>query len=442
MVTPKVDVYAHWLDGELFHQRAACIGPIETRKRRVEGVLKLQCLFGNRISLGDVQLTDSRMMLELFQDKDFCTFIRKEPSAIRLVAAPHSKVSADSEQLACVLSGLAASLKKGWRTSSFTSEEIPQEVVKRLLKERSLDAARALVAKGGELRATPVKDPDDKRLYAGLMNGLEHFLGYGQFKPHVPRKRATYYETLQKAHSKPKADNGDRMHEDLGAILHSIEKNVPEKVRGCRSNFINTLKLPRDVKHYTYVLQAWNLAVARSVKPTQQSAYGLPQAEPLPLVFGSLAGTTAEAPVTVDVADKELFEYAEHLSWNPAQMSWSDVYKVRSACESSIDAYQDSIGNETEFRELIKAMARVEVGTKSARVPKWFEFICHGANAAEALMLIFGIEAPEHLGSSALLAEFALQLRKLRDWRNTTVVAQAIRSHAIRYNIHHPKEDD
>ena len=83
-------LYAQWLHGAYF-KLALSEGRGIREPQLFEAtiaVLKLHALFGTRIVLSDVQVIDSPIVLRLFADSSFRSFLRKHPYFLELVAYP------------------------------------------------------------------------------------------------------------------------------------------------------------------------------------------------------------------------------------------------------------------------------------------------------------------------------------------------------------------
>lgn len=83
-------LYAHWLDGEWIKVAKAITveGYGKTLESIAEAALKLLALLGSRVAISDVQLTDSPVVLNLFSDPDFLSYLAIDQSFLTLVASP------------------------------------------------------------------------------------------------------------------------------------------------------------------------------------------------------------------------------------------------------------------------------------------------------------------------------------------------------------------
>jgi len=86
-------LYAHWLDGEWL--RIAHPISVEGRSLTVQGVaegaLKLHALFGTRIALSDVQLTDSPVVVRLFANPDFREYLKHDSGFLTSSQIPEAE---------------------------------------------------------------------------------------------------------------------------------------------------------------------------------------------------------------------------------------------------------------------------------------------------------------------------------------------------------------
>jgi len=426
------NVYAHWLDGELFHPR--CQAALSIRTERIETLLKLHLLFGNHIRISDIQLSDCSVLLKLFVEPSFRQLLVDFPDSLRLVASTDHK----SEKLGCVLSGLLRAMKtRSWISASFSTPEIPKGVAKALAPERDEWAAKARLS---ELRRKRVPGRD-KQLYLGLINALDHFLGEsGRVTPYEPKKRTSYFDVLSAAEAKLSNRSQERV--VVGSTIQYCSRLSDP---GSRSQFVTSINLsdPEHRRYYAYVIQAWNFAVANSINPNRQSAYGFRGSYPIATVFGELKGYTG--PVTTDAADVEPFENFERVDWSPSDLSWSAVLDMRHECHEQIRRYQSTIGkpaNAKHLRDLVRGLAAKSVPARKLPGEAWFElFLDWGVGAEIGLLLgnhVLGMPLPPvALGEGIAVGHFLKGVKKLRRKRIVKDHVESISSDAIRYNITH-----
>lgn len=439
-------IYAHWLDGEYCHPRSAAPSVLRKRRRNIEGILKLRALFGDRISLSDVQLTDSRIVLELFQDPQFQTFVYREPTFLRLVAAPHEAFGHPSiPTLPCILSGLGRSLNSGWQSSAFSTSWIPRELAKRFKKVKDTDEAVALLEPTGALTQlqTTIIDKDDRELCGGLLNALRHFLQEGIVETYAPKEPAkTYYAVLEESLSRLETaipGSGDRRQASLPvkSVLQFLKPLSNHWGRTAAIQQLDLSQLP-DRRHYSYIVQAWNLGVASTVKPTDQSALALPNAFPLPLLFGNLVGWTA--PFSVGIDDTELFERIgkERIGWHPAEVSWATIMEVRKKCDHQIAEYQtasDPAGKTKALRSLVQTLARQIIQSTRREAPAWVDMALDQTGVLSDVLEFVSPRTKLVATAAEHLILLGRGRRFISHRAEVSELADSIRRWALRYNI-------
>lgn len=318
-------LYAHWLDGEFLHPRCGTQDQLDKRRSELEDLLKLHALFGNSLHLSDMQLIDSRLVLELFANPGFFRFISRCPDFFRLVASP--QIAADEFKtqgaLAVVGAGLARARRPGWISSLFKSPRITKDVADKFASVKSKGEAQAFFRKQHTIMAVSNTD----RLYLrGMFCALKHFtVGVGSDQVESSEEKSRSFldilNTLEGV--------------DYPAVARSIKSTIKFAMGShARSTILKqwrgTVTGPQR-RLYLNIVQAWNLNVSRSVHADYDSAYIFRGTFPLPMYFGELDQIVA--PVG-QVGDDELFRNVEKLQWHPRDIEWAQIAQVRKVIQT------------------------------------------------------------------------------------------------------------
>ena len=170
-------LYAHWLDGEW--QKIAYPVVVEgsdsSLRDIAEGALKLHALFGTRIGISDVQLSDSEVMLRLFATPEFRKYLASDEEFLTLVAHPRDGIS--DPRLARATRGIARSFEPGWMTSL---PNVDVDTIRRfaepILGADNLDIAHCITDRSkGPGRVIAACSPEHAELFEGMLRGICHF---------------------------------------------------------------------------------------------------------------------------------------------------------------------------------------------------------------------------------------------------------------------------
>ena len=133
-------IYAHWLDPDYLGKLVFSPDLRISQRHQFEGFLKMHALIGDCICISDVQLIESSLLLLLFADQGFRTFIAAHRDFLTLHATPTDRFGATWPRLKSVCSGMARILGFGRpmpRASCLPASSHPQPAHRRSPKLRT-----------------------------------------------------------------------------------------------------------------------------------------------------------------------------------------------------------------------------------------------------------------------------------------------------------------
>lgn len=450
--------YAHWLDPEYTSFRWPETF-VKTRLRYIVEVLKLHAILGDTIFVSDVQVTDSRALLELFCDTEF---VRTAPRFLRLVARPTDALGATHQTLQVIESALNRTLRPTWRSSTFRDSEVPKTLARRIQERRPGDT-EAFIYVLDKFQIPTNLPIADKSLLEGMKRALKYFADPGSHV--IPAQPANsgvhagghYDEVLEQAEAEPGLNLS--LKEKLQSTLKFVKAANPQAPHE-RTPAVNALAeaglgSADNYMHLAHIIQAWNLAVARTVNANTQDVPRFWRAVPVPAFHGNVTEATVPV-VNVTIGEKELFESFSH-RWHPADLSWTQVALVRNKCAEDIEAFQ-AHPTASLRRQLLEHAGKViaESGTSSPsllvstdsglagelfgssrkgirfstkeieHLPPWARL------ASEFFLVAFASAASTPVAMGDLLLQCAEWEIKRREGRKITEI---IESHFVRYNL-------
>lgn len=454
-------VYAHWLDPEYTSFRWP--DPVVKRRLRyIFEVLKLRAIMGDAIYVSDVQITDSRALLELFCDKEFVRCMKARPDFLRLVAIETDDLGASDQRLKIIESSLVRTLGPTWRSSTFRDAEVPKDIARHVQKQRPADAEA--FADALEKFTPSAKLPDaDKRFLGGMIEALKYFAtATSQVSPAKPpgssnTPRIYYDDVLKKAEADPKLTPHFRrsVRSTLKFMGKAGRRNTHRRAPVVSALEEAGLDNIMNYMHLSHVIQAWNLAVAGTVQAGGQDVPRFWRAVPIPALQGSIGEVTVPG-VNATIVDQDVLEGLSH-HWHPADISWAQIALVRRNCAAAIEAFQlDQTA--ALRRSLLKCAGKViaESGTSSpslllstegglagelfGQIRKGSRFIKEYSDGIPPLVRL-GAEVGALLLAPALSApvdigDWLLQCaeREFRR-RESNQIAENIESQMVRYNL-------
>ena len=304
----------------------------EQRRLEFEGILKMHAVLGDSMSLSDVQLIESALVLRLFSDPEFRAFTAAHPDFIRLVAKPSPLVETGSERTSSVSSGLARikDLGEAYFSDTFYSRNTMLHVVdlfRGIRNEKDLE--NIFSPRGRFSQFVNEYAQEDKPLLSGLFHCLAHFFFNQNVPVTTPRARqksTSYHQELEKVYEALDAGQVD-LKETLGGTL-KLANTTKEKYK----QTLVTHKLPNATEfviltgQVSFIIQAWNVAVSLTIGADTDSAYCFRQAFPIPVY----AGTTTQCTTLVTrVAseDEPSLTFAQ-FGWHPSTLRWRHYPKL------------------------------------------------------------------------------------------------------------------
>ena len=332
-------LYPHWLDGEFVKICSGASGPNQKTLDMIRA-LKVHALLGTRFVLSDVQVFDSAAVLELFSDEKAREFLKANKDFLDLRVDPAKELGSRPYELAA--RGLLRTQSEGWLSSLFADDPAP---IKRLADE-ILDeiASRHYV---DPMRPSDVvldSAPEHRKWLSAVRHVIHHFGSVDAPERLVATsgERHSYYGYLRLFLERigPDAPDDRRaVEEALEFIDLEIEnpqaRHARSRVRSCLHRIADPRKQDRV---WNTVVQAWNYATQRTLKPEGGSAGWLPGAPSL----APYLDTVTDVLVPVDYASLNLPLLPNvtpvALLCNVDKVAWDEVKKVRKETTSTMIA--------------------------------------------------------------------------------------------------------
>lgn len=419
----------------------------------------MHAILGDSICISDVQLIESSLLLLLFAEDSFRSdFLFKHPDFLRLVARPSDGVHTMSDRLARVYSGLARILASGnaYIPNTFASAEIVPHVAKMFRDIRNeSDAERLFSHRGRFTLFIAAYQGADRKLLDGLYHALEHFL----LNVHAPVPSAdlgysrSYFEELERIYES--TSPGQR---DVRRVLTDVMDLATTEAERFRRTLV-LAKLPHaaaighpDRVKYLTMIQAWNVAVGRTIGADIESAYCFREAFPVPIHSGYTADCTTL--VVREAAEDELFMTTLlRYKWHPSSLDWRTVSKIRHELNAQIGPFQNSLKNvspsghapgvvqaKNSLEALNKAAVKIiaEDQCKLSATPPWLGPLCVtavvGVNVVSAILGVTPVSLALQIPPGVIAAYATFRDLLLAADRNE--IGKALQAYGLQYNLY------
>jgi hypothetical protein len=359
--------------------------PNHTLQDIAEGALKLHALFGTRIVISDVQLTDSETVVKLFSNPDFREFLKVDHSFLTLVAQPRDGVS--NMRLALATRGLDRAFGSDWMTSlPDTSVEVIKRFADPLLSAQRVDTHRWLRERSRGPGRTISDYPEHKQVLEGMLYGVCHFTA----RSGGPVEETPIREPRSYTHFIEDALNGRGIWtsnpSELEKAWELVKTWVPdESKRFARSSINKALEArepdrtrwPREWHQvWNTVVHAWNGNVCDTLDANRASIVKLPFAQaPYRGAIYDIAGPLAASE------DGELREKISRRfplpGFNPSSLSWATVQNLVQQVSEQRDEFQKEFANgntegiEDSGAKLIRALTSILAPPAGTKMPHW-----------------------------------------------------------------------
>lgn len=354
--TKKKDVrlYAHWLDGEW--QKIAY--PITVSQqfmslhRAGEGWLKLHALFGTRVALSDVQLTDSPILLKLFADPEFREYLKHDSGFLTLVAYPRPGFNRLTERLGRATRGLDRAQRNGWKTSlpGITVDEIKRFSDPILSINSEPDTAKWLKDKSSGPARVIASLPHHRELLEGMLHGICHFVRNTGGASETPLRSEPRFYTDFLVEVLNSNGLGREEYNALENVWLEIEKRwvLDPDARKNRSALLHALETkepdrskwpPEWHRIWNTVVHAWNENVSTTVGADRSSISELPEAI-IPF-RGTISDIVEQEPGGLLKA--RMPKNNPFLSFDPATLTWKEIYEIVKHTRSLRKRFQSSL---------------------------------------------------------------------------------------------------
>jgi hypothetical protein len=335
-------IYAHWLDGE-WHKVANHNRPANEPRSLVsiaEGELKLHALFGTRIAISDVQLTDSPVMAEIFYDPAFRHYLGQDPHFLTLVTRMREGVS--NPRFASATNGFGRAQNKGWTTSLPADVELikrfadticedEDRIVEHFLADGSL---KHFLKDGSWGPARVIKEnPKHQKMLEGIVHGVCHFTieNGGKLDSPIPNDQS-YLHIFEKALETSRGgDNCGRLEEVYHAVQKIADRDEFRAGRSAVGRFFDLDQPDRrkwtddQKRQWNSVVHAWNSNVADTVAASESIA-------PLPSAVFPIRGEITDLTGPF-IAEKDTVYSIDHekfppLRFDPEKLTWKEIAAI------------------------------------------------------------------------------------------------------------------
>lgn len=335
-----IGLYAHWLDGEWLKiaYPIAVEGRYSTLAEIAQGGLKLHALFGTRVAISDIQLTDSEAIVRAFANPEFRTYLNADPTFLTLISSPPNGVS--DTDLARATSGLyRACSQPHWRTSLFgISETVIKHFGDEILSSGDILPERHLRNSRKSSRRT-MGDPEGT-LLEGMLYGIHFFArGRGRISTQPNTSRSYIDWMVQFLNTKGLSDEHYNAFE---SIYKSVGEWVPDESRRYARSSLNTALESKEPNRNKWpweyhrlwrtVVHAWNSNVSENLGTKRSSILPLPYA----LVGDRSRITDAAGPFSISKSLVRNRFGSSLLAFDPTSLSWAAIRQIvkenRSLC--------------------------------------------------------------------------------------------------------------
>ncbi len=385
-------VYAHWLDGEY---RKALTGvtvlkPWSPEDDRAVRLIKTLALFGGSIVLSDVQVVDSPVLWHLFSQPAFLRYLHINPAFLSLIARPVTLGS--NRHWAIATAGLERALKVGRIASPMNDDQSVISLSREIVTCGPAVDFDSLLAKR---RGSP-----DLKALSGFIEAVRYFglLPSRVAEPLPDRPHETYYSILKTALSSPALCGDHRKHAEATLDLVNGAVEDPDQ-RGRRAIVHEHLDFSRTDHVYVWgtILQAWSIAVQKSVCETGGSIGNMPGV-PVGIYVDQqvdfmLAGAETEFGQSKRLLGKLIPKIL--LDWDPGELDWTDLVQLTEetgVVEAQSDLRQATLTGESRETEaavekFVRMIAPKIKGKLNPPVKQWMWAL---GGVAGGVLIVFG----------------------------------------------------
>lgn len=418
--------YAHWLDGEFLKQTSWGHDPIDPRWQQHVGEwekrLKISLLFGFEFLLSDVQIVDSRLLLNLFSSEEFRRFVGRFPATMTLRSSPLAPTKEQVRSKA-VLSGLERSLHREWISSTFPSPDPTRRVAELLLKADDVDTD--LIVNSQEFRHVLDKTPPPfRRLLESIPYVCDHFLRTSRsfsLPPQLSGAPRSYFSVLLEARDKSSGE----IQQEFSDVVTYIETRLEESDRFRRSRVKTLLdeeigsKLDdRYRKVWHTAIDAWNVAVQEhiaghaggSISPLSHSP-GVGLVLGIPTAAIDLHRAAGETLKELDIMRSTRFRFPDigGLTWDRFAQLFEATEVTRAKLKESKVVVEDATEVDHRLEAHTKTLARevMKLEMPSRGPSQWLDIgisLAALLGGGPVLAAAGGVKAGYQLSSSTLRA--------------------------------------
>jgi hypothetical protein len=383
--TNEMRLYAHWLDGEW--QKVAYPVTVAHQymslQRTAEGWLKLHALFGTRVALSDIQLTDSPVLPKLFVDPEFRNYVEYDRSFLTLVAYPRAGFEGLKARLGRATRGLDRAQRNGWKTSlpDITVDEIKKFSEPILLFDGQPDTGKWLKDKSSGPGKVIASLPQHRELLEGMLRGICHFTKKtgGHSETPIQAKPRFYTDFIVDVLNSKGL--GREEYNALEQVWLGIEQHwVPDSsLRKNRSALLNAMEnkepdrnkwSPELHRIWNTVVHAWNENVSTTVGADRSSISELPGAI---VPFRGIISDIVEQE-RGGLLKARMPKAPPFLSFDPAILTWKQVHEAVRNTRTFRQKFQHSLqkrdnGLIAASGEELTAKLQEEIALKSPTGP-------------------------------------------------------------------------
>ena len=211
-----------------------------------------------------------------------------------------------------------------------------------------------------------------------------------------------------------------------------------------------------DLKKYLAIMQAWNVAVGRTIGADEDSACVFREVDPIPVRVHR--GNVPNCTILTSADEGEHEPVAEY-DWAPASLPWGLLAKIRTNCRQEIDLLQDSlIGIRTDpanrqadtvgvqLKALTDAAGQTVAEERAVLPPlPLLASACIATSFVSTLVstVVFESPIPAVLAATptGLAASYTL-LRQALVSRDASAIAEGLYLFGLQYNIARPPSSD
>ncbi|HWG20071.1 MAG TPA: hypothetical protein VG225_06030 [Terracidiphilus sp.] len=323
-------LYAHWLDGEWYKVAA----PLEHGRltRIAEGGLKLHALFGTRIALSDVQLTDSPMLATLFSNTEFRNYLQVDRDFLTLVSKPQDSAH---RRFSSAISGFyRATQGTHWTTSLPVPVDVVLKFARSLVDIQDPDTEKLLRDNSLEHMRVIRDNPQYEIYLKGVLLGVCHFTKKKAGPLDSPTDNKQSYLDVIKDALNTRGGSGDA-YGSLEAIYGSLNQIVKETENKTARSAINRhfSKSGEDPSQWTFeqkkiwrsVVHAWNSNVSHTVGASETIA---PLPEAVFPIRGLITDTVGPSRMGESKSDSTEAAHLPPLLCDPDKLSWRKVSEI------------------------------------------------------------------------------------------------------------------